>query len=132
MREALISLETAKLAKEKGFNLYSPAWYSCDDPSGDLEPNRQIIRSYATWDELGTEDDQVGTEIYSAPTQAQLQKWLREEHSIDLWFGQLNPPNKYHVEDIVQDDVIIGGVIGGEPNYENALEKGLLEALKLI
>ncbi len=69
---------------------------------------------------------------YEVPIQSLLQKWLRDEHSIDLWFGQLNPPNKYHVEDIVQNDIIIGGVNEGSAIYEDALEKGLFEALKLI
>ena len=140
MKEQLIEFETAKLAKEKGFNLYSQGWYGCDDPM-EGKPNKFFIRNFATWEEFGEEDSQEGTEIYSAPTQSLLQKWLREEVNIHIeiqlghdednrWFNvylynaelgyDYNP-----IESKVDD-------IDGQPTYEDALEIGLMEALRQI
>ena len=69
---------------------------------------------------------------YSLPSQSLLQKWLRDKKGVDFWFGQLNSPNKYHVEDIVRFGESIGCVNEGSRTYEKALEAGLTEALKLI
>ena len=85
MKEQLISLETAKLAKEKGFNLNSPAFYGCDNPSSGKESNQLILREWENWVNFGNEDSpQEGTAIYSASTQSLLQKWLREVYKIHI------------------------------------------------
>lgn len=70
MKDQLISLETAKLAKEKGF---------------DIEVNNH----YSDFNQIDIEhlmDDCKNSELepfeYSAPTQSLLQKWLREEHNL--------------------------------------------------
>jgi len=80
----IITFKTAKLAKDKGFNLNSQAFYGCDDPvSG--ESNKLILRDWEKWINFGKEDStQDGTAIYSAPTQSLLQKWLREVHGIHI------------------------------------------------
>ena len=132
MKEEIITLETAKLAKKKGFNLYSPAWYGCDDPSGDFEPNRLFCRSYSTWDDLGTEDDQEGTEIYSAPTQNLLQKWLRDEHYIDIFVIDSIKEECYDWEIRIADVKKKIQCDQYYHNYEAALEDALLKALKKI
>ncbi len=124
MKEQLISFETAKLAKEKGFVNGSKSYYTGND---ELHTYDEKFHPNALH-----KNNMMQRFRYEVPIQSLLQKWLREEHSIDLWFGQLNPPNKYHVEDIVQNDIIIGGVNEGSAIYEDALEKGLFEALKLI
>ena len=115
MKEELILFETAKLAKEKGFdeevtNYYHPR-YGLSDGCEDSYNREEQAEGY-----------------YSAPTQSLLQRWLREVHRIYLyislsgtkeisWFWSIND-KKY------QD--------GSNNNYEEALEAGLLEALKLI
>lgn len=130
MKEQLISLETAKLAKEKGFNLNSHAFYGCDFPSSS-KPNQLILRSWEKWENFGKEDSQEGTYIYSAPTQSLLQKWLRDIHRIDvhcecnyerdLWtFGYRKKGYNYNHYPLEYN------------TYEEALEVGLQEALKLI
>lgn len=139
MQETLISFKTAKLAKEKGFNWKCLGNYHVGRINGKL--NVVAIKTYEQdWNNykepnrtgyLGKKTDQ-GQLTTSAPTQSLLQKWLREVHGIDLCFGTLDKPNKYHVEDITKDDKIIGGVNIGSDTYEKALELGLQEALKLI
>lgn len=130
----LVSLETAKLAKKKGFNLCSPAYYGCDDPqSGIVLPNQLFIRDWIKISELEKIESQKGTLIYSAPTQTQLQKWLREkknilvyvEHSGGYWewvveyaggyFEDIDPYNREE-----------------ESRFEKTLELGLQKGLSLI
>jgi hypothetical protein len=128
MYDQLITLETAKLAKEKGFNLVSPAWYGCDDPQSG-EPNQLFLKDWVKFSDVGILDIQNGTEIYSASTQSQLQKWLREIHHIDvipipnvLGYGVLiycrYPTKEIHDKNLFE-------------TFEEALEAGLKIALKL-
>jgi hypothetical protein len=118
MEEQLIEFETAKLAKDKGFNEI-PCHYVYDE--GILK------QSYQAFNRLNFE---------LAPTQSLLQKWLREEHEIYLcpiW-------NTYNVDlmDMLGYKCKIFTWKKGEDmtkvfkTYEEALEKGLQEALKLI
>ena len=135
MKEQLISLETAKLAKEKGFNLFSQGWYGTDDPSYG-KPNKFIERTYALWSEIGEEDSQEGTEIYSAPTQTLLQKWLREFHMIDVQSIPLVSLDKtkvtyvYEILKLDEEELKSRRVLVMNLNFEEALEKGLNQALE--
>ena len=144
MMEQYISFETAKLAKEKGFP---------------QEPNRLRIPYYnykgvfkgdvTDWLKVYLKKENTSAvESVSAPTQSLLQKWLREEHGIhivviptvtsDWTFKTVRVLSK------IDHDVIKGiksiselppynNVHGYDyTTYEEALEQGLLEALKLI
>ena len=107
MKEQLITFETAKLAKEKGFTI-----------GVDL-----ILYLYL----------EKGFYI-GAPTQSLLQKWLREQHNLEVI--------SMHADDFVWWKVKVRRLskVGAEliktemefNTYEEALEKGLQEALKLI
>lgn len=134
MKEQLVNLETAKLAKEKGFNTYNMYWYNS----------------------IGNLVNTLGTEIYYksnqneynlreniyAPTQSLLQKWLREVHNIHIvledsfntetlqikYYPVLYPFIKNKDKDNGYD--YLGDVWSN--TYEEALEIGLQEALKII
>jgi len=98
MKEELISFETAKLAKRKGFG------------------------------------DTVDTiTLPERPTQSLLQKWLRE---LDDWSILVYVVPYFSIEPRKEQCFIWrrGVLISLEPEntYEEALEKGLQEALKLI
>lgn len=142
MQEQLITFETAKLAKEKGFNLNSHGYYSCDDPASGAIPNQLFLRTWETWTKFGSEESQEGTLIYSAPTQALLQRWLREVHKInvipypiesfknEIPIEELNPEYTYQlivkgIKTFITNDKIF-------ESYEEAFETGLQEAFKLI
>lgn len=132
MKEQLIEFETAKLAKEKGFNLYSQGWYGCDDPM-EGKPNKFFIRNFATWEEFGEEDSQEGTEIYSAPTQSLLQKWLRDSHKIDTGVSYWDDGTySYRVKKIVKGKMEFFNRFVWVGTYEETLEIGLMEALRQI
>jgi len=102
MKEKLISLECAKLAKEKGFNI--------------------ICRDFSI---IGDGKD---TQSLYIPTQSLLQKWLREKHNIYIWITDWD--KKYGVE--ITDNEGNKYQSQGIGTYEQTLEVGLLEALKLI
>lgn len=119
MKEQLISFETAKLAKEKGFNNEGMT-HSCN----------YLYASTGKLVSIGSNEfwSPDSTLICSAPTQSLLQKWLREKHNIQLFIFK-------------QISCCWTWTIWGESastcldrfdTYEQALEKGLQEALKLI
>lgn len=115
MQEELISFETAKLAKEKGFDEVCSYLY---------ENSKEIV--YTTHKNSGLNKH---FDWYSAPTQSLLQKWLREVHNILVYVD----PRSHHIFQyhiITEDDEIIGS--DRLNNWELTLEKGLQEALKLI
>tara|TARA_R110000772_G_C13065980_1_gene415812 strand:- start:98 stop:505 length:408 start_codon:yes stop_codon:yes gene_type:complete len=135
MKEELITFETAKLAKEKGFDWDCESYYKPN--TKELPSNLNGKRS---WNHVVP-----AKEYYSAPTQSLLQKWLRGEHKIDIYvlgygfgyYAQLNnvpPANQSDVKYIDRrwnmppEDENSGDL----RTYEEALEKGLQEALKLI
>ena len=129
MEEELISFDTAKLAKEKGFDITS--WCSNIASLYDKEGNHVEYTNYGM----------MGSGLYDgyikAPTQSFLQKWLREEHGIHInintfYFTDINKFG-YEVEDIVCDKGDAEILVGSQnTSYEQVLEKGLQTALKLI
>ena len=133
MKEQLVNFETAKLAKEKGFD--EEVRDSYHKVEGWLHDNDYPD----TWNSLGA---------VSAPTQSLLQKWLRDTHSIEvqpmccyhyqlrkqyhLGIMFINKENKVHTMIINETDKSLDTVNRYYSSYEEALEEGLYEALKLI
>ena len=129
MKEQLISFETAKLAKEKGFDeICLNYFYSDSTSSGNICESKFEIRN-------STEHRFIFIKVEcTAPTQSLLQKWLRENHGIHInidfglqWGYQLIPVGWY-------GEKFSENFIDGKDwlSYEQALENGLLQALKLI
>jgi len=115
MEEQYITFEVAQLAKEKGFNF----------------PNK------------ASQNDYLG----EYPTQSLLQKWLREVHQIyvDIDIDQTTAPKFcYMISRFIGNPLDLAADEWGWHNYlngadwglhrkwEDALEEGLFEALKLI
>ena len=126
MKEQLITFDTAKLAKEKGFELDTDkVWLfkkSLIEPISGSHPN--LGTSYAS-DCL----------MYPRPTQSLLQKWLRREHliHIEVFLDDNSPYNKYYYRVMTIGKYFVTSHDGKlNEEYEDALEKGLEEALKLI
>jgi hypothetical protein len=130
MTDQLISFETAKLAKEKGFSSYSDCAY------------------------LGTKHIESGIDMSNenhkedswceAPTQSLLQRWLREEHwihvvpecrsSAGLYFVWIFKMHSSSTHTKTGKGATAQRIGNYQLNYtyEEALEIGLQEALKLI
>jgi hypothetical protein len=141
MEDQIITFETAKLAKEKGF----------DERFFKAYMNNTLCCEFI--DKGAYRNSDLNTEWikehykhkYSAPTQSLLQKWLREKHKIVV------SPDIYNTEKfkiywavgIVFIETLEQECFAEESkanfqlgdmfkSYEEALEKGLYEALKLI
>ena len=137
MKEELVTFDTAKLAKEKGFNEPVLAIYS-GNQLGYIQEGDTLFKKW----------NHCTDATYSAPTQSLLQKWLREVHNIDVVISPERYKNgvNYMVqaqkwdlnanEEIHPNFVVKGSYWFNDnhehPTYEEALEKGLQEALKLI
>ena len=134
MTDQLISFKTAKLAKEKGFNEQCKMIH-IDCPE------------YPNWhDKIGTYDTMPhlvkGCKVTNIPTQSLLQKWLREKHNIHIFIGRRININKWdshayslllsskeYIKERTQEKFHNQNIYD---TYEEALEQGLIEALKLI
>lgn len=139
MKEQLISFETAKLAYEKGYNRevvgisFTSTRRNYYNEKGELNGDcTDFIKDVIKY---GREKAKIKHVLYPATSQSLLQKWLREEHEIHInintfYFEDLEKYG-YEVEDIIHKDgwVVMSNTAG---TYEEALEKGLQQALKLI
>lgn len=124
MTEELITLETAKLLKEKGFNEY------CKDII--REDNGRMMQSV-----FRTNKD-LPKGAYSRPTQSIAAKWIRETKNLHIsiirnacgyGYDICKADNGTHIT----DGIFKGPNDGGQwDTYEEALEVGIQEALKLV
>lgn len=125
--EELISLETSKLAKEKGFKLNYCKELFYPDPIKDGE----YISNECTHDWEFIEDK----DWYSRSTQSILQKWLRDVHGIDITiYRSFSMKKSYHyciVVDCDYDNEIQQECVPNR-SYERCLEDALLEGLHII
>ncbi len=124
MEEDLIKFETAKLAKEKGFDIPCKKSYW-------VNPDGQFWLASYSYDR----DRYLGNSWKLAPTQSLLQKWLREEHSlhISLYIQENTYLHRWRVKVFYLDKLEDPNVHFWDfDTYEEALEKGLQGALNLI
>jgi len=121
MKDELIKIKTAKLAKEKGFDVPTQKAY---DGVPMLCTHTDSVFNTLNY------NSELGGNYCSAPSQALLQRWLREVHDIHL---DITYSGKQNVEREIEYYVTGRQLsIGIWDSYEKALEKGLQEALKLI
>ena len=123
MTEELVTLGTAKLLKEKGFNEY------CKDII--KEDNNRIMQS------VFRTNKNLPKLCYSRPAQSIAQKWLRDTKCLHIEISYMY--GNYWIYDIltIPNHDLVG--LSNRPNdgglwdtYEEALEAGLQEALMLI
>lgn len=141
MKEQLISFETAKLAKEKGFDVDTIEYYTPKGYQTESEGYRTERLERTNWNNGKGSYPTLSKDVEcSAPTQSLLQKWLRESHKIYVeprfnsedfaqeglkakvqWYCWVFKPMNYESENETSYNT-----------YEEALEKGLIQGLKLI
>ena len=127
MTEELVTLKTAKILKEKGFNEF------CKDIIND---NGKLMETvYRT-------NNDLPKSFYSCPTQSIAQKWLREIRGVYVYvepvigkrwklsFCDFNVPTEE--SDWMENEINKGNGYKVYVTYEEALEAGLQEALMLI
>jgi translation elongation factor EF-Ts len=133
MKEQIIEYSTAKLAKDKGFGNVKPYKLRRDyynhkgELNGDVTEMVKAICENRDTSEFDTID---------APTQSLLQRWLREDHGIgvivdvDVTLSWKYKIFSMHPESSYTGDWILSIYMYGW--YEEALEKGLVQALELL
>jgi len=141
MKDQLVSFNVAVLAKEKGFNITQFLYYT---PSGNLKETTAWIEDEDDIERpitLSTILMFTDARHISAPTQSLLQKWLRERHGIQT---EISMGVKYINDKLT--NLYSYSIFSCSPQlkinwkfsykkpitYEEALEAGLLEALKQI
>lgn len=145
--EQFITLETSRLAKQAGFDWECWAYWLSDYANGESEQkapfeNRAVPYDYNT--EPGARYKKGN--MYSAPTQSVLQRWLREVKNIwvsvtcdtagDLRYAMYRATlydekiGYYHTS--YWDDDEKEEYAEEYPTYEAALEAGLQECLTLL
>lgn len=141
MKEALITFETAKLSKEKGFNIRTDFKFDRNNNIDRTPSLKYQIRH-------GSNVLIKPSEFIFAPTQSLLQHWLREVHNCHVEVSyhtplDYTPATKENIKYAVEvnyygkdfDKPLTGEEDFGDDHfktYEEALEIGLQEALKLI
>lgn len=134
MKEQIISFSTAKLAKEKGFSEMCTAYYTSSTGNGLIARSFNQNKIHLKYGKY-----------CSAPTQSLLQKWLREVHKVEIQIftmgvfmdKSISPHSEFIVSEGFKKycygiNVTCGTDNRGFSTYEEALEAGLNQALKLI
>jgi hypothetical protein len=139
MEEIYISFETSKLAKEKGFE--ELCFYHYTKQGKLIEPHLENgsstdVEFNVELNELLENHNYKHWDKYSAPTQSLLQKWLREKHGAYVEVS-INTEYKYNIIIFFKGEFIYirdnkNNEVSQYNKYEEALEEGLYEALKLI
>lgn len=130
IHEEICTYEVCKLAKEKGFPQDPIENDNCQIYCWDNLRKIHSLCISAMWytGEYNRED------MYAAPTQSLLQRWLREEKKVEVYARHFNETNKYphHFGTIISDDKGEALEIGGKmfDTYELALEDALEYALE--
>jgi hypothetical protein len=148
MKDQRITLATAKLAKERGFNIGTEASYTeflkthkSDNPSfatkkGEVEFNTwYFINNHPSCD-----NSNKNFISYAAPTQALLQRWFREVHGIEVFVKPFYIPQlsregcfKYYGLVVLKDCVSDCNALSEcKDKYEDAFEDALKLAFKSI
>lgn len=137
MEDQKISLETARLAKEKGFNEKCTFFYVIGFKTikeelplktwGNYENNEKLLQAVSL--------AKGQPHLALAPTQSLLQKWLRENHKIHIVIKPYqNEFLDFTIAVYTEHSNAIGGFEedGSYISYEDALEDALQKALSLI
>ena len=124
MKDKIIDFKTAKLAKEKGFDIRCFAFFSGITGSGSILYENNTVKSI---------QDSKRT---LAPTQNLLQKWLREKHNIhiEIQIDRTTDPKfcyeVYKYSDFGNwENITNRDTWGLTMDYEKNLEDALFESL---
>ena len=144
MEDTRITFETAKLAKEKGFNERVHYFYKVKSENDvelygctkkELVGFKGYVPIYHKVRAYHTNKEKLNAKLYrcSAPTQSLLAKWLREKYDIDVIINTYRNQNQKYYKYFISEKS--KNLIKSEEyydTYEEAYEVGLQEALKLI
>lgn len=123
MKEEIVTLETAKLLKERGFN--EPCSIAIN-----IEDGRKYMSNRI--------NSEMPTKVCTQPTQSIAQKWMRETNNLHICIYNCACGYGYEITKADNGTHILSDSSNGTNDggcwdiYEEALEAGIQEALKLI
>jgi hypothetical protein len=122
MELKIVEFKTAKKLKEVGFAVCTRNTY------GYTTRKLRIKEESRNWNNT----DRLYEELkYSAPTQELVKMWLREKHGIDVTLALVGVGYGFYIHNN-RCTTNKGENYGHNHSYEQALEQGILEAIKLI
>jgi hypothetical protein len=121
MELTLCNLDTAKLAKEKSFNIKVLAYFNIKN---DIVYQKRWDVSATNFNATNYYEELDGI-FYSRPTLALLQKWLIEVKYIGVY---VLPYRQNECFEVIVNNITYSGF----KSYDEALERGLQEGLKLL
>lgn len=128
MKLQVVTFEVAKLAKEKGFT--EECHHAYEDEHGELQSSTDMTGE----PRFTIEDIEAARsndyDCCLAPYQQELQRWLREEHKIDMLL--LLYDSYYYYSIYKSKKYIYTGSKASYIIYEEAFEAGLLNGLKKL
>lgn len=134
--DQIVTLETAKLAEEVGFDGEILHFYNHGE--NELIPITLLISppTPISVEHLETRPATLPVDCVPAPTQTALSRWLREKHNI---YTEIYPTRYGFMWklDSITDEFILGCKEGPSENdrwdtYEECLEDALKEACKIV
>jgi len=148
IKDQRISLETAKLAKEKGYvnmgigcyteylvTKIDPEYPEGGGPFGMTKGEVELSGDFFMNNHINTDYSNENYFMCAAPTQALLARWLREVHNIQVYVSSqtVNGNGKYRDYVACVNNREINDARDEEfQTYEEAMEVGLLAALEEI
>jgi hypothetical protein len=147
MKNDKVTFDTAKLAKEKGFNemvegsftKYKTTKVDPEYPEGGpfgwVEGELEVSDEYFRNNLPGCDYSCKNYTMYGRPTQSQLQRWLREVHNIQVYCysNTKNGKGVYRDYVVYVNERAINDARDEEfQEYEEAMEIGLQVALEMI
>lgn len=137
MEQYLVTYETARLAFNVGFN--EPCiYYAWTDFKNPTMVEESVLQSEFHTQKCSIQENVDNTQFtISIPFQFQLQKWLREEYKIIVFVTPCwndDDSQEGYLFEICRVNINydISHTDKAFKNYEEALEEGLYEALKMI
>lgn len=146
MQEQLVSFETAKLLKEKGFDVECRTYF--DEKKFKQKPVKFFgelnANALTVWSDKLKKN--ISANLISCPTQSLAQKWLREIHHImiqidfnsipltekEYGYGVFILSNINDIDETKWEWHVLDITDIWYKSYDEALEVGIVEALKII
>lgn len=130
--DQIVTLETAKLAKEVGFNGKVLHFYNHGE--NELIPNTKLmsISIPISVEHLETSRATLPVDCVPAPTQTTLSRWLREKHDMYVSVDMMAFKRGWIVYIISMSRKVVCFKAKDFDTYEEALEEGLKQACKIV
>lgn len=122
MEDQIVSFETAKLAKEKGFDEFLPTYYTHVKADPSVQIDDKWFRN--------SQFPETSYRLCSAPTQSLLQRWLRDKYKLHVF---VMPYDDKELQQLLFENKLVDKDFNefSSFNFTHTYEECLEEALQL-